>query len=123
MITIKENIFESGDFDEYKDKSLSIKNIDIAHLEKFIHKKLHEYSLWPEDLLVSKDYESIIIEVQIDWGDWKHEHKRLDYIMYDIIYEYNPKLASNFYKEKEEVTDEDGSDTYSAKHIYRIIED
>ena len=121
-LTIKEHIFESGDFDKYKDKSLSIKDIDIAHLEKFIHKKLHEYSLWPEDLLVSKDYEYITIEVQIDWGDWKHEHKRLDYVMYDIIYEYNPELASNFYKEKEEVTDEDGSDTYSAKHIYRIIE-
>ena len=115
-------IFESGDFDEYKDKSLSIKDIDISDLERFIHRKLHEYKLWPESVDVSRDIDTIKIEIEISWGDWKHEHKRLDYVMFDIIYEYNPELVSHYYKEEEEITDEDGSDTYSAIHKYCIIE-
>ena len=56
-------------------------------------------------------------------GDWKHEHKRLDYLMFDIIYEYDKELVSNYYKEDEEITDEDGSDTYSSIHKYRIVLD
>ena len=66
------------------------------------------YEVWPS--------EDDTICVDISWGDWKHDHLRLDLI------------ANNFFKEKgydilnmnTEVTDEDGSDTYSATHSYRI---
>ena len=53
----------------------------------------------------------------------------LDYKLYDIISDYDAihefecKLPGNFYKEDEEVTEEDGSDTYSSIHIYRIVLD
>ena len=112
-------IFESGDFDEYK-KELTLNDIDISDLERFIHRKLHEYKLWPESVDVSRDIDVIKIEIEISWGDWKHEHKRLDYVMFDIIYEYNPKLVSNYYMTGEEITDEDDSDTYSSIHKYII---
>lgn len=54
------------------------------------------------------------ITVGVDWGDWKHDHMWLDI------------FADKFFREKGydldnmnvEVTDEDGSDTYSANHTY-----
>lgn len=50
-------------------------------------------------------------EVHIEWGDWKHDHARLDYLMANIGY----------MKTNEEVTDEDGSDCYSATHYYEQV--
>ena len=51
------------------------------------------------------------IAVEINWGDWKHEHLRCKW------------LASEFFKVKgrrvviqTEVTEEDGTDCYSAIH-------
>ena len=50
-----------------------------------------------------------LVVVSIEWGDWKHEHLRCDRLMMQIGYGL----------EDEEVTDEDGSDTYSSNHIYK----
>jgi len=48
------------------------------------------------------------IRVSISWGDWKHDHgfcnRLLSYIGYSFV--------------KEEVTEEDGSDCYSADHYF-----
>ena len=51
---------------------------------------------------------SSIVQVSIEWGDWKHDHLRADWI------------ASNagFSKLDERVTEEDGSDCYSSTHYY-----
>lgn len=49
-----------------------------------------------------------VICVQIDWGDWKHEHLRADWLMEQI----------GWGKLKVDVTAEDGSDCYSAIHYY-----
>lgn len=59
------------------------------------------------------DYEEIIqteeaVAVTITWGDWKHSHKRVDYLMGQIGF----KLLG------EKVTEEDGSDCYSSIHVY-----
>ena len=51
------------------------------------------------------------IAVQIDWGDWKHEHGYCDYLMKEKGY-----LLVN-----EEVTEENGSDCYSSIHYYEKI--
>jgi hypothetical protein len=49
------------------------------------------------------------IEVNVEWGDWKHDHLFLRYIM-----------KQNHYRQiDEEVTEEDGSDTYSAIHYFK----
>lgn len=48
--------------------------------------------------------------VTIHWGDWKHEHGYLDYVM----------SKNGFELVKEDVTEEDGSDCYSSIHTYRL---
>ena len=51
------------------------------------------------------------IEVNVEWGDWKHDHSYLDYIM-----------KNNGYSLKSEiVTEEDGSDCYSSIHLFEIF--
>lgn len=53
-------------------------------------------------------YNDIAICVDISWGDWKHDHMRCDYLM---------KLHGYTYVGCE-VTESDGSDCYSATHLY-----
>ena len=48
--------------------------------------------------------------VEVNWGDWKHSHGYLDYLM----------KQKDFFKIRENVTEENGSDCYSANHIYLI---
>ena len=61
------------------------------------------------------DYSSIwignngIVSILVEWGDWKHSHAYLDYIMKQIGY----TLLD------EQITEEDGSDCYSSVHLYR----
>ena len=50
-----------------------------------------------------------IIAVHIEWGDWKHSHARLKWLM-------NELFPCETYKN--EVTEEDGSDCYSAIHYF-----
>ena len=48
------------------------------------------------------------VTVLIEWGDWKHDHLRLKQIM----------EQNGFSQTDERLTEEDGSDCYSAEHIY-----
>lgn len=52
--------------------------------------------------------ENLFVCVNISWGDWKHDHLLCRHIMQQLGY--------NFVSE--EVTEEDGSDAYSAVHYY-----
>lgn len=59
------------------------------------------------------DYDDIyqselFIEISVIWGDWKHSHQWLDYLMEQIGY----FLIEN------RVTESDGSDCYSSIHTY-----
>lgn len=49
-----------------------------------------------------------MIAIEIEWGDWKHEHARLDWIMKE----------NGYTKMFNRITEEDGSDTYSAIHYF-----
>ena len=49
-----------------------------------------------------------VIEVDVQYGDWKHDHAYLDYIMKE----------NGWYLTSEVGTDEDGSDCYSSLHRY-----
>lgn len=53
------------------------------------------------------DSESFVVE--IEWGDWKHDHSFCDDLM----------AVMGYTLEDEVVTEEDGSDCYSSRHIYR----
>ena len=49
-----------------------------------------------------------VLLVYVEWGDWKHDHICLNNIM----------KQNGFHFIGEDVTEEDGSDTYSATHIF-----
>ena len=53
---------------------------------------------------------SNIVYIDIEWGDWKHEHGYADYIM----------SINGFDKITEKLTEEDGSDCYSSIHYYKL---
>ena len=48
------------------------------------------------------------IEIIVLWGDWKHSHGYLKHLMSELGYE----------SIGQEVTEEDGSDCYSATHFF-----
>lgn len=71
----------------------------------------------------NKDYYYVYVDnkeqavcVEIDWGDWKHDHA---YVNLQVD-KYFDSIGVN-YMFSEKVTDEDGSDTYSSIHIYHIM--
>ena len=66
------------------------------------------YEVWPS--------EDDTICVDVSWGDWKHDHLRLDLVAKDFFNEKGYDILNM----DTDVTDEDGSDTYSATHSYRI---
>ena len=66
----------------------------------------HQEMYYEMDMYAS-NLELIII---VDWGDWKHDHAALDQIA---------KEATHPVEISENVTEEDGSDTYSAEHCYK----
>ena len=73
-----------------------------------IYSTLKEKHLYP-DLYEEKVGDEVMLAAHIEWGDWKHDHRYLDYVM--------ENLGFTVYKVK--VTKEDGSDCFSALHLYR----
>lgn len=51
------------------------------------------------------------VAVEINWGDWKHDHLWCDYILSE----------NGCIKIDEQLTEEDGSDCYSSIHYYRKV--
>ena len=72
-----------------------------------VQQVLKTHDVWCEISDLSLTDDKVIIH--IEWGDWKHSHARLDYVM---------KHYLGYTLIKEEVTEEDGSDTYSSVHYY-----
>ena len=104
-------ILEVGDRIVYKEfVSLKYLNDVINRMYAFFKKnKSDNYTIYP-------DPKQDAICIEIDWGDWKHDHAWVNL------------LASRFFDEEkidymfsEKITDEDGSDTYSSVHIYHIM--
>ena len=60
------------------------------------------------------DWSSSIFSVNIKWGDWKHDHLRCDYLVEEFAKENHREITFK----KTNLTEEDGSDCYSAKHFY-----
>lgn len=81
---------------------MSIKKIEKTITELFKKKKV-----WYEHD-ITEEKGNIIAAVYVEWGDWKHDHAYVDYLMREC----------GFIFIGENVTDEDGSDTYSSIHGY-----
>jgi hypothetical protein len=67
---------------------------------------------WHQEMYYEMDVYASNLEliIIVDWGDWKHDHAALDQIA---------KEATHPVEISENVTEEDGSDTYSAEHCYK----
>ena len=55
--------------------------------------------------------------VNIEWGDWKHEHAYADWLVEETAKENGMRILNQW----DELTDENGSDCYSALHHYVIV--
>ena len=73
-----------------------------------IKEVLKAHDAWCEISDLSVQDDKVIIT--IEWGDWKHSHIYVDYIM-------QKHVGYVLYNEK--VTETDGSDCYSSIHYYK----
>lgn len=73
-----------------------------------INNYLGANGMYADDVYINSEGSA---RVEISWGDWKHEHMWCDILMRHIGYK----------SDGEEVTDEDGSDCYSAIHFYSKV--
>lgn len=82
--------------------------MDIQVMEKKIDELMDENHIMGGIVDYSK--EKKMVAVEIIWGDWKHDHARLDLLMKESF--------SNLRSIHTQTTEEDGSDCYSAIHYY-----
>ena len=61
--------------------------------------------------MITLDGESVLC-IDVVWGDWKHTHLFMNHVL---------SMRHNFRVMQEVVTEEDGSDCYSAQHFYTLI--
>ena len=73
-------------------------------IEKDIQRIFEENEMW-YDCDVNLDGS---VEINVEWGDWKHDHMYLNHVMKE----------NGYCLTDEEVTEEDGSDAYSAVHTF-----
>lgn len=74
------------------------------------------YASSEEGLHIYKGFSAFVFETEVNWGDWKHEHGRLDY----LVEKFCKENGLVFALKGQEVTEEDGGDAYSAIHWYLI---
>lgn len=81
-----------------------------------VQKKADEIRRMLEDNNLYADveqYESLpVLQVSIHWGDWKHEHARAKWLISENI------EGVTYLNTK--VTEDDGSDCYSADHRFIV---
>lgn len=75
------------------------------HIDDTIHSFLNDNGVWAD---VYSQMEGNIVIVDIDWGDWRHSH----------LWARDLMSYLGYVKVGEVVTEEDGSDCYSAEHTY-----
>lgn len=68
--------------------------------------KMIDWNVYGE-LEIDRETDNVMIE--IFWGDWKHDHLMCDWMMKELGYELLTAI----------VTQEDGSDCYSAVRVYK----
>jgi hypothetical protein len=79
-------------------------------LQKYIDKETGR----PHTFFVDETFDGRLV-IGINWGDWKHEHGYADYLVKKFFMDKGLGIEV-----EEEVTEENGSDAYSADHYYDI---
>ncbi len=74
---------------------------------EIIEKKLEQYGISAEIWYTNDNR----VCVDIHWGDWKHDHLLCDHLICGLPFVKKVDVC---------ITEEDGSDSYSATHQYTI---
>jgi hypothetical protein len=82
--------------------------MDMATMEKKIDELMKENHIMGE--VVEEREDRNMIGVEVIWGDWKHEHLKLDWLMEENFPDLRRKYAVT--------TEDNGTDNYSAIHYY-----
>ena len=80
----------------------------MLEIEKKIYELMTENHIMGE--VVDYNDQMRMIAVEIHWGDWKHEHWRMDWLMKENF--------TDLRSIHEVTTEDNGSDCYSAIHYY-----
>lgn len=73
-----------------------------------IYTYLHDNGFYDDGVWCKRVLDTQLIYIAKDWGDWKHDHGWLDDLMSHLGYDCLNTI----------VTEENGSDCYSAEHIF-----
>lgn len=68
----------------------------------------------PQKFFVDITFDGRLV-ISIDWGDWKHEHRYADFLVKKFFMDKGLSIGTEV-----NVTEDNGSDTYSADHYYEI---
>lgn len=77
-----------------------------------VNEEFKKYNLYH---FMYNDYCGLCVE--ITWGDWKHDHWAVDEVVREVL---NRMGYAGKYTITTQVTEEDGSDCYSAIHVIRF---
>ena len=80
----------------------------IYKISEEVENKLRENKIHAEVFPYGHDMPVFV--VAIHWGDWKHDHARAKWLVGEMGYPYINGV----------VTEEDGSDCYSAEHRFYV---
>lgn len=65
------------------------------------------------DVVGTEEGDKIYFEIY--WGDWKHDHLRVEYLVEQFCESKGYDIERDVV-----ITEEDGSDAYSAEHFYKL---
>lgn len=88
----------------------------LEEIEKKLYEAFRKNDLYPEGLWVETGSMVNKINYEIR-GDWKHDHLFSEYVVKEVLSEY-PDIR--IIRSTSAVTEEDGSDWYTAIHTFWI---
>lgn len=98
-------------YKSHEEAKAHLNDFNLKDYEEELYKYLKSKNMYPE-MYVDSDN---TLCVSIQWGDWKHDHMYIDSLINNFF--FNRGLILN---RDTVVTEDDGSDVYSATHYYTV---
>lgn len=89
----------------------------MTDLLKLLNSYLHQNHIYETVYCDGEQGGVYMLSVDINWGDWKHDHLAIDHYVYKF---FTKQDDYDLISMDTEVTDEDGSDAYSGTHHYKV---
>ena len=102
-------------YTSYEDAKAHLKDdYNIEDYREELQAYLDKETGRPQKFFVDATFDGRLV-ISIHWGDWKHEHNYADFLVRKFFMDKGLGIETDV-----DVTEEDGSDTYSAEHYYQI---